>query len=85
LPTFYNCTFIFLNALAGDDLISLQTIGVYAFSINKTVQPGGIVYINGYEKSTVTLEEAITHLPPQYGSKHMKINPVLAEMTRRQL
>lgn len=48
LPSLYNCTFIYLNALPGDDLVSLQMMGVYAFSINRNAPPGGIVYINDY-------------------------------------
>jgi hypothetical protein len=67
LPDLASCTFIFLNALPGDDLISLQTVGVYGFTMSKHKPAGGPVYINNYDPEALPLEAVIHHLPSLYG------------------
>lgn len=69
-----------MNALPGDEAVSLQTVGIYAFTLNRTAKKGGFVYINDYQKAAVTLQKAIQHLAPQYGPSSVNIVPILARI-----
>lgn len=75
------CSFIFLNALAGDEAVSLQAVGILNFIHYNQLPQGAFQYINDYPEGTLPLEEAVTHLAPMYTSKHNNMIPMLAELS----
>lgn len=82
LPILLSCSFIFLNALPGDDLVSLQALTIHGYSINQARKTVGPIYINDYEPNAVTLESVIPLLPVRYGKGHFDMTPALAKITR---
>jgi hypothetical protein len=73
---------IFLNALPGDDLVSLQAVTIHGYSINQARKTIGPIYINDYEPNAVTLESVIPYLPLRYGKDHFDLTPALAKITK---
>jgi hypothetical protein len=82
LPSLHSCTLVFLKALSGDEILSWQVIGVYAFATNRPMRAGAIVYIQDYPEGAIHLEDMITHFPADYGKDFVNFQPVLAKMTK---